>query len=456
MIKHAHLKGRWLFVAASTLSAAVAQGNGPVSAPAETPDYAPERRVVVAQNSDLEERLSRVEKRLEKAEEDQLPWDKYISEFGGRVQFDETFNLDADEELEQVVGDGDLEDGAEFRRVRLFVEGPIASWLDYKLQLDFAGGVEFKDVYFTVHDLGALPEIKIGNFKEPIVMDELTSSKYITFMARSMLSDFFSPEYNTGIQLSKHFANDRLNVWAGVFNSDFDEEGAESLTGTAGQYNYTFRVTSPVVYLDEGRTLVHVGGSYHRRADEDGNTLEFGLEPEVHKTDDFVGGTINGVENADVFNAELAAVFGPVHFQGEYALMQVNRDGGEDPDLDSFYVQSGLFLTGEHRPYDKGDGTFERVKPLRPFEGLGTGPGAWEIAARYSHLDMSEAGELEAGGFDPDFGTVEEATAEVDVITVGLNWYPVSHARWMLNYIYTDQDELGNAQYIATRFQVDF
>lgn len=439
MIKLAHLTGCGLLVATSALAVATVQ----------------------AQDGSMEERLSRVEKMLEDAEGDDLPWDKYISDFGGRIQFDETLNLDADEALEQVIGGGDLEDGAEFRRLRLFVEGPITSWLDYKLQLDFAGGVELQDVYLTIHNLGALPEIKIGNIKEPISIDELTSSKYITFMSRSMLSDFFSPGYNTGIQLSKHFADDLVNVWVGVFNSDFDEGDAESLTGTAGQYNYTARITSPVVYLDEGRTLVHIGGSYHRRADEDGNTLSFGLEPEVHKTDDFVGGTINGVENANVFNGELAAVFGPVHFQGEYALMQVNRDGGDDPDLDSFYVQTGFFLTGEHRPYDKGDGTFGRVRPLRPFKGLGTGPGAWEIAARYSHLDMTEAGELEAGGFmvSDDFAdgaTAEQATAEVDVITVGLNWYPVSHARWMLNYIYTDQDELGDAQYIATRFQVDF
>lgn len=402
----------------------------------------------------LEERLSRVEERLEKAKDDQLPWDPYVSEFGGRIQFDETFNMDADDRIEDVVGDGDLEDGAEFRRVRFYAEGDIESWLAYKLQLEFAGGVELRDVYLKAHDLGALPEIKIGNFKEPFSLQELTSSKYITLMSRSMLTDFFTPARRSGLQLSEHFAGDRLNVSAGVFNSDFDAEDGESATGTNGQYDFAARVTSPVLYTAGGRRLLHLGGSYLRRG-ADGE-FGFGLEPEVHKTDDFVGGTLNGVDNTDTFGIEVAGVFGPAHLQGEYALMNVNRDSGEEPDIDGFYIQGGYFLTGEHRPYDKGDGSFGRVKPRRPFTDLGSAAGAWEIAARYSQIDFSELQNLGTGDFVPAFGTIQQAASKVDVITVGLNWYPSSHARWMLNYVSADQDALGDASYIATRFQVDF
>lgn len=402
----------------------------------------------------IEERLSRVEQQLEDADGDELPWSKYITDFGGRVQFDETFNIDADDELEDVISDP-LEDGAEFRRVRLFVKGAVAPWLDYKLQMDFAGGVDLADAYFKAHDLGPLPEIKIGNFKEPVSLQELTSSKYITMMSRTMLTDFFSPGRRTGVQFSKSFADERFNIAAGAFNSNFDAGEAETTGITSdGLWDIGVRATSPLIYANDGRQVLHLGGSFlHRSFDDE---LEFGLEPEVHKTDDFLEGTIEDVEHSDSFGLELAGVYGPAHMQGEYAKMDVSRTTGDEPDIDAWYVQTGFFLTGETRPYDKGDGDFGRVKPNSPFTGLGSGPGAWEIAARYSTIDFTEVQDLAPGGFTPAFGTAKQAASEVDVITVGLNWYPVSHARWMLNYVQADQNALGDASYIVTRFQVDF
>lgn len=411
-----------------------------------------------AQQSDemaaLEERLERVEQELEDAEGDELPWDQYISELGGRVQLDQTFNLDASDDLEDVISDP-LEDGAEFRRLRLYVEGAVAPWLDYKVQLDFAGGTELQDVYFKIHDLGAFPTTKIGNFKQPVSLQELTSSKYITLMSRSMLTDFFSPGHRTGIQFSKSFADERFNIAAGAFNSNFDSGEAETTGITSkGQWDISARITTPVIYRNDGRQVLHLGGSYLHRSYED--ELEFGLEPEVHKTDDFVAGTILDVEHSNSFGLELAGVLGPAHLQGEYAQMDISRTTGKDPDVDSWYVQGGVFLTGEIRPYDKGDGDFGRVKPNSPFTGLGTGPGAWELAARYSTIDFTDVQDLAPAGFTPAFGTAEQAASEVDVYTLGLNWYPVAHARWMLNVVQADQDALGDATYITTRFQVDF
>jgi len=60
------------------------------------------------------------------------------------------------------------------------------------------------------------------------------------------------------------------------------------------------------------------------------------------------------------------------------------------------------------------------------------GIGAWEIAARYSTLNLTDSGVR--GGGEKD-------------ITVGLNWYATSNVRFMLNYIKvnTDNDANGTA-----------
>lgn len=409
----------------------------------------------------LKDRVSAVEDKLEETQSADSPLAPYIEDFGGRIMLDETFNTSADRQLEQILKGGTgLEDGAELRRVRFFAEGSVAPWLAYRLQLEFAGGVQAKDVYLRIHNLGpAWPTIRIGHFKEPMSLMEQGSSKYMPLMARAALTDFFSVGRNTGIEVMDHFVGERLNFRLGVFNRDFSDNNFETTPGRSidNQWNATGRVTSPVHYADGGRRLVHLGLSLQHRA---ADTVGFGIEPEVHKTDDFVAGSISNVDHSNVGIAELGAVFGPAHLSSEYARMKVETETGPDPDLSGYYVQAGVFLTGESRPYNRAMGEWSRPKPIAPFKGFGTGPGAWQLAARFSHLDLSEA--ANAAGFTSQLGptgsraTAQQAAAELDVISAGITWYPVSHAKWMLNYVRADQEALGNADYVTTRFQVDF
>ena len=53
------------------------------------------------------------------------------------------------------------------------------------------------------------------------------------------------------------------------------------------------------------------------------------------------------------------------------------------------------FLTGENRPYNRKMGVFDRVKPYEDFfrvrtcdGNVATGRGAWEVAYRFSYIDM--------------------------------------------------------------------
>ncbi len=104
---------------------------------------------------------------------------------------------------------------------------------------------------------------------------------------------------------------------------------------------------------------------------------------------------------------------------------------------------ASYFLTGEHRKYKESSGAFSRVKPKSNFlDGKG-GLGAWEVAARYSEIDLN----------DPDAGILG---GEVRDFTVGVNWHLNPNARVMLNYVMSELHHVGDADIVAMRFQVDF
>ena len=54
-----------------------------------------------------------------------------------------------------------------------------------------------------------------------------------------------------------------------------------------------------------------------------------------------------------------------------------------NPSFYGFYVTAGWFITGEHRPYDRNVGYARRPIPQHRL-------GAWELTARYSHLDLDD------------------------------------------------------------------
>ncbi|RMF25515.1 MAG: porin, partial [Deltaproteobacteria bacterium] len=144
----------------------------------------------------------------------------------------------------------------------------------------------------------------------------------------------------------------------------------------------------------------------------------------------------------DLFGAEAAVVLGSASLQGEYMHAAVDASSGSSPDFAGYYVQASYFLTGERRPYKRSHGAFGRVKPRRNFLGKeGRGPGAVELAVRYSSLDLSDA--AVAGG-------------ELDDVTAGVNWYLNPNTRVMANYVHADLDAAGEADVFQMRFQIDF
>jgi len=352
--------------------------------------------------------------------------------FGGRIMNDWAF-FSADDSLK--TAKGPFEDGTEFRRARLYLSGQAFGNVIFKAQYDFAGGdADFKDVYLGLKGLPGNTTVQVGHFKEPFGLEVLTSSKYITFMERSLPTAFIA-ERNTGIGASGHLLDERLTWAGGVFRQ---ADGFGDATGDA--YNVTGRITGLPLYQNGGERLVHVGLAYSHRNPDD--TVRFRERPEVHISPRLVDTGSITADNVDLVGVETAAVFGPASLQGEYVHTSVDATTGSSLDFDGYYVQASYFLTGEHRPYKRSHGAFSRVKPLRNFLGKEAGgSGAVELAVRYSSIDVSDGST--AGG-------------ELDDVSVGVNWYLNPNTRVMANYVHADLDSVGQADVFQTRFQIDF
>lgn len=357
---------------------------------------------------------------------------------GGRLMYDFGW-MSEDDDLKADLGD-DQHDSSETRRARLYFSGLLYDNIDFKLQFDFAGGdADLKDAYLGLKDF-PFGKIKAGHFKEPFGLEELTSSKYITFMERSLPTEAFAPSRNAGVMLYDTAFDERMTWAAGVFKNvdgfgdDKDEDD--------GGYSVTARVTALPIYEDEGASLLHVGASYSSRdtaydSDVGGDAARFRSRPEAHLFDRFVDTGDFASDHMDLYGLEGAWVSGPLSIQGEYTFADV--DASSDVSFDGYYVQASYFLTGEHRKYKPSAGAFSRVKPNKNF-GSG-GWGAWEVAARYSSVDLSDSGI--SGG-------------ELDNITAGLNWYLNPNTRLMWNYVRADKDDVGKANMLLMRLQIDF
>lgn len=361
----------------------------------------------------------------------ETPDKDFSFKFGGRIYNDWVW-MRQDSDVQAAVGD--LIDGTEFRTARLYTSGTINGNVDYKAQFDFSTTYnEFKDVYIGIRDF-PIGYLKMGHFKEPFGLEELTSSRFITFMERS-LANTFVPGRNTGFALSSTLCDNRATWAAGAFRNT----GRYGEDQTGGEYNATGRVTVLPWYEDGGAKLLHLGAAYSFRSPE---SIQYATEPEAHLAPDFVDTTVLATEEAGVLGIESALVYGPWSVQSEYMMAEVNGNNGvPSPTFDGFYVQGSYFLTGEHRNYKTSSGSFGRVKPKENHSFKDGGSGAWEVATRYSEIDLDDAGIT--GGKLKD-------------VTVGLNWYLNPNTRVMWDYIRSDLDGVGYSYLFMMRMQVDF
>jgi len=371
---------------------------------------------------------------------------------GGRLQLDGAV-INPDNETKEGFPDLSGNEG-EVRRARIYTSGTIFQNYDYKFQVDFAKWptVLYKTIYIGRMNIPYVGHIRVGHQFEPFSLEEETSTNSITFMERSLPALAFNPKRNTGVLLFNTLLNKRLWWGTGLFkpvrdDAPFDFSGHSD-------WNLSGRITG-LPWFEDKTKLLHLGLSYVHKfrsdsTDED-KRLIFGARPESHLAGALVNTGRLISDDADIITPEFAMVIGPFSVQGEYYTALVDRDTGGNLNFSGFYAHTSYFITGESRAYIPTEASFGRVDPKRNFNLIsGSGSGAWEIALRYSHVDLND-GDIQGG--------------EENNVTAGLNWYLNPNIRIMFNYVFAHVKDSsagtrflkeGDTNIFQTRFQIAF
>ncbi len=295
---------------------------------------------------------------------------------------------------------------------------------------------------YTITKIPGVGNFQIGHFKEPVGMELLTSSKYITMMERG-LTNPLTPERNTGAMLFNSQFSNRM-VWALGYFLPSDDFG----TYVGDKYHITARLAGTPMYNDGKENgiykVIHLGVSYTNQYQANSKYV-LKSRPESHLIETIAIAEIDMAKAVNQIGGELALVFGPVSLQSEYINTNAQTAPGSDLQnsnyhFSAFYGTISWFITGEHKNYKNSEGVFDRVKPKKNF-GSEKGPGAWEIALRYSDLDLEDT-DIHGG--------------ELANITAGLNWYLNPATRFMFNYVIANLKGVGNTSIFQMRFQIDF
>ncbi|HOX37865.1 MAG TPA: porin [Candidatus Brocadiia bacterium] len=347
------------------------------------------------------------------------------------VQNDWVF-IDEDSETKKRIGD--QEDGVEFRRIRFDSLGTIYERYEYKAMVEVAGGdAKLHDMCVAVRQIPVIGHVQVGHFKEPFGLDYMIPCKYDTFMEKSLPS-VLAPGRNVGAQVGDCYVEDRITWALGVFR-ETDDYGR----GTReGGMNATGRLTCLPLYGEEGRRLVHLGmGASYR----DPDSVSYSQRPECHLVDKYVKTSVSDVDREFLVGPETAAVLGPLSLQSELFAARCDVSDKGNADFWGWYAQAGYFLTGENKAYNKKSAFFVRTKPKKNFLDE-DGIGAWEVAARYAYLDLSDE-EVKSGG-------------EMQDVTLGLNWHLNPNIVVSWNYIRAHLEDIGDTDIFAMRLQVEF
>ena len=332
---------------------------------------------------------------------------------------------------------------AELRRARLGVEGVVFYTVEYKFEVDFANDeAAIKDAYLEYTGLADGLGLRFGNFKTFNTIDDMTSSRFITFMERAALVEAWG--FDRQIGTAAIYAKDHFTLSAGIFGppSATDEEWLEDVkTGAA-------RLTvAPINREVNGvHQVVHLGASWRQREGaEDLRDSDFDpTDPandqffryrargaDFHLADRFVS-TPTIFDRDTFWGVEGAVIWGPWHAVGEYTQLEgeVSRlDVGSDPTYNGWYAETGWFITGETRSYSEGE--FGRIKVKNPVVGggKGTGWGAWQIAGRYDVIDLTSKAT-----------TIVDCSicGEQATWLIGINWWLNDYTRFQFNYNESD------------------
>lgn len=359
---------------------------------------------------------------------------------------------------------------ARVRRVRIGVEGTIPGGFAYKAEGDFANGaVGFGDVTIAYAPANKPFSATIGNFESLNGMEQMSSSRWSSFIERAQINDAFGNARRLGAAIGFKTADNLFRFDAGLFAGHSIDASVDN-DGWIGAARATYAPN-----LLGGR--VHIGANFQHRNFQSNNNgvasvstgapstnqfARYRARPFLQTTDvRFVDTGSFAANGDDIFGAELYGVFKSLHLGGEAQYLKarayapgtiatgldafaggsgVTPDG--DPGFFGGHFELGYFLTGETRGYK--NGLWDRTKVLNPLSSGGAG--AFQITGRFDYLNLNSPKLKNAvtTSFATGATSLASATSRLGRggtqtgYLLGLTWIPQDNLRFLLNYIHNE------------------
>lgn len=355
----------------------------------------------------------------------------------------------------------DLNDGTNFRRARIGIDGKVFGDFEYNVLFDFAGsGAEdaghIQELWVQYSGLKPF-HLRVGAFTPSFGLEDQNSTNGMPFLERPASVDLSrgisASDYREGAQLWA--ATDR---WYGAFAITSRLVGTINSTGssTAQSFDQSMGLVGRAAWIpfkgEDWLTHIGVHGSYALEIADAGGpdvaagtarypvTLQERPELRVDGTRLISTGAIDA-EHASVAAAEAAAQWGPLYVQGEYTHISVDRRNSalSDPDFDGFYVEGSWILTGERRKYNTNTFAFDAPPIEHPFSLQAGTWGAWEFALRYSDMDLN----YREGLINRAPATDAVRGGDQQIYTAGVNWYLNPLIRFMFDFQHVDVNRLS-------------
>jgi phosphate-selective porin OprO/OprP len=357
----------------------------------------------------------------------------------GRMFFDMDW---ADSDSPDLASDEDVAvNHVGFSAARLGAAGTFYKNGLFKIEIGFeSGSASFKDVYLGLKNLGG-GKLLMGHFKRPFGLNELTSSRFVTFTSRAPSSDAFAPGRDSGIMWGRNFMeSERIHFAIGTF---FDTNSQGQASGQGG-WGFTLRVAGLAMENADKDMILSIGLSFMwQNLRQNGQEVEYGAGSGSSLADDILGVTV-AAEDEIRYAVEIAFKMKALHVQAEFFWATPTAVSGDDPTFSGFYAQVGYFITGESRTFSKKGMIWKRTSPKANFWTGDGGRGAMEVAVRFDSVD------LEDSGYDG---------GEQDQISVAFNWYWNPNARMMVAWYINDLKGGGDdatLNVLVIRWQFDF
>ncbi len=342
-------------------------------------------------------------------------------------------------------GDNDnIGDGVNIRRMRFAMKTIMWGHWGGEIDFDFAyNEVDIKDAF--IRYLGNNNwQLKAGNFKEPFSMEETTTSRYVTFIERPMITGL-SPSRHMGISFRKF--GQRYFAEGGIFSSKIVNslmQNQNKKMGTSTGWSLTGRMAYAPVKTND--MVLHFGmsGSYRTpKIPEFGdpiNSFRFSerAETSINRKKYIDTDNITYAKSMILYGFETAFAYKNFKIAGEYIAGKIKRDsaktaaGEDNATINGFFINGGWLITNANYYYNMREAEFSQIN----FNNIKKG--ALEVALRYSFTD---ANSFKNGS---DIPYIQGGSCEI--YTAGINYYFNYNVKVMLNYSYINNDRWADGK----------